>query len=81
MYSALSMIALSKFVFSLREWLVASYTQEEFGITNSVDINWMNTRLSPMPWHTHDQPIRITNPQAKRLLKITSLALNSRFSI
>jgi hypothetical protein len=22
-----------------------------------------------MPWHTHDQPIRITNPQAKRLPK------------
>jgi hypothetical protein len=29
----------------------------------------MNTRLSPMPWHTHDQPIRITNPKAKRLPK------------
>ena len=52
-----------------REWLVASYEPEEFGVTNSVDINWMNTRLSPMPWHTHDQPIRITNPQAKRIPK------------
>jgi hypothetical protein len=37
--------------------------------TRPVDINWMNTRLCPMPWHTHDQPIRITNPQAKRLPK------------
>jgi pimeloyl-ACP methyl ester carboxylesterase len=52
------------------EWLVASYKPEEFGVTNSVDINWMNTRLCPMPWHTHDQPIRITNPESKKLPKI-----------
>ena len=52
-----------------REWLVASYEPEEFGVTNPDDINWMRTRLSPMPWHTHDQPIRITNPVAKRLSK------------
>ena len=52
-----------------REWLVRSYEPEEFGVTNRVDINWMDTRLSPMPWHTHDQPIRITNPKAKRLPK------------
>jgi len=52
-----------------RKWLVASYEPEEFGVTNRVDINWMKTRLSPMPWHTHDQPIRITNPKAKRLPK------------
>jgi pimeloyl-ACP methyl ester carboxylesterase len=51
-----------------REWLVVSYRPEEFGVTNSVDINWMNTRLCPMPLHTH-QPIRIINPQAKRLSK------------
>jgi hypothetical protein len=38
-----------------REWLVASYTPEEFGVTNSADIEWMNSRLSPMPWHTYDQ--------------------------
>lgn len=52
-----------------KEWLVPSYEPEEFGVTNRVDINWMNTRLSPMPWHTHDQPIRITNPKARRLPK------------
>jgi pimeloyl-ACP methyl ester carboxylesterase len=28
---------------------------------------WMNSRLSPMPWHTHDQPIRINNPEAKKI--------------
>jgi pimeloyl-ACP methyl ester carboxylesterase len=52
-----------------REWLVASYTPEEFGVTNPDDIKWMNPRLSPMPWHTHDQPLRITNPKAKILPK------------
>ena len=52
-----------------KEWLVPSYEPEEFGVTNHVDINWMNTRLSPMPWHTHDQPIRISNLKARRLPK------------
>jgi pimeloyl-ACP methyl ester carboxylesterase len=60
-----------------KEWLVASYEPEEFGVTDRVDINWMNTRLSPMPWHTHYQPIRITNPKPKDFLKVTSLVLNS----
>lgn len=52
-----------------KEWLVASYKPEEFGVTNRDDINWMSTRLSPMPWHTHDQSIRILNPLAKTLPK------------
>ncbi len=52
-----------------REWLVASYTPEEFGATDSIDIEWMNSRLCPMPWHTHDQPLRIINPEAKKLPK------------
>ena len=52
-----------------REWLVASYTPEKFGVTNPDDVKWMNPRLIPMPWHTHDQPLRITNPKAKILPK------------
>lgn len=52
-----------------KEWLVASYEPEEFGVTDPDDIKWMSTRLSPMPWHTHDQPIRITNARAKTLPK------------
>jgi len=52
-----------------KEWLVASYTPQEFGVINPDDIKWMNTRLSPMPWHTHDQPIRITNMNAQSLHK------------
>jgi pimeloyl-ACP methyl ester carboxylesterase len=50
-----------------KEWLVASYTSEEFSVTNRVDINWMNARLSPVTWDTHDQSIRITNPKAKSI--------------
>jgi pimeloyl-ACP methyl ester carboxylesterase len=52
-----------------KEWLVESYTPEEFGVTNPDDVKWMSTRLSPMPWHTHDQRISITNTQAKILPK------------
>jgi pimeloyl-ACP methyl ester carboxylesterase len=52
-----------------KEWLVPSYEPEEFGVTDIDDIKWMSTRLSPMPWHTHDQPLRITNPRAKGLPK------------
>jgi hypothetical protein len=37
---------------------------EEFGVTDRFDIDWMNSRLSPIPWHTHNQPVRITNPEA-----------------
>jgi hypothetical protein len=47
------------------EWLVESYRPEEFGVTDPIDTDWMNARLFPMPRHTHDQPIRITNPKAK----------------
>ena len=38
-------------------------------MTNPDDIKWMNPRLSPMPWHTHDQPLRITNPKARKIPK------------
>jgi hypothetical protein len=46
--------------------MVESYTPEELGVTNPDDIK---PRLSPMPWHTHDQPLRITNPKAKKIPK------------
>jgi pimeloyl-ACP methyl ester carboxylesterase len=47
-----------------RQWLVAPYEPEVWGVTDPIDIKWMKARLSPMPWHTHDQPIRLTNPKA-----------------
>ncbi|HZD34382.1 MAG TPA: alpha/beta fold hydrolase, partial [Nitrososphaeraceae archaeon] len=52
-----------------KEWLVESYTPEEFGVTDPDDVKWMSPRLSPMPWHTHDQPMRITNMNAQSLSK------------
>jgi pimeloyl-ACP methyl ester carboxylesterase len=52
-----------------KEWLVAPYKPEEYGVTNLDDISQMNSRLTPMPWHTHDQPLRITNPKARKLPK------------
>lgn len=52
-----------------KEWLIKPYKPEEFGVTNPNDIIWMKSRLDPMPWHTHDQTLRITNPTAKTLAK------------
>jgi pimeloyl-ACP methyl ester carboxylesterase len=52
-----------------KEFLVSSYTPQEFGVTDPADIAWMKPRLSPMPWHTHDQPSRITNLEAKKIFK------------
>ena len=52
-----------------KEWLVAPLKPDDFGVTDPDDIKWMSTRLSPMPRHTHDQPIRITNVQARILHK------------
>jgi pimeloyl-ACP methyl ester carboxylesterase len=52
-----------------REWLVPPYEPEVWGVTNPSDVQWMKARLSPMPWHTHDQPIKITNREARVLPK------------
>jgi pimeloyl-ACP methyl ester carboxylesterase len=52
-----------------KEWLVQPYDPTVWGVTNTEDIAWMNRHLSPMPWHTHDQPIRINNPEARKIPK------------
>lgn len=52
-----------------KEWLVASYEPQVWGVTNPDDIAWMNDRLGPMPWHTHDQPLKIQNSQSKELAR------------
>jgi pimeloyl-ACP methyl ester carboxylesterase len=52
-----------------KEWLVSSYEPQDWGVTNPDDIAWMKSRLGPMPWHTHDQPLKIQNPQSKELAK------------
>lgn len=52
-----------------KEWLVASYTSQEFGVTNSNDICWMKSRLCPMPFHTHNEPLIIKNIKFKDIPK------------
>jgi pimeloyl-ACP methyl ester carboxylesterase len=52
-----------------KEWLVASYTPQEFGVTDSNDISWMKSRLCPMPFHTHDEPSIIKNIKFKGIPK------------
>ncbi len=52
-----------------KEWLVQPLDPAVWGVTDIDDIAWIKRHLSPMPWHTHDQPIRINNPEAKKIPK------------
>jgi hypothetical protein len=52
-----------------KEWLVQSYTPEEFEITNPDYIIWMKSRLCSMPFHTHDEPLLIQNIMSEKLSK------------
>ena len=40
-----------------KAWLVPPYDATAWGVTNQQDIAWMDTRLCPTPWDTHDQPL------------------------
>lgn len=44
-----------------KPWLVRPYTPNELGISNIKDIEWMESRLVPMPWLTHSQTIIVQN--------------------
>jgi pimeloyl-ACP methyl ester carboxylesterase len=50
-----------------KDWLVLFYTPEEFGVTNKDDVNWMKSRLCPIPFHTHDEALSIHEIKSKRL--------------
>jgi len=52
-----------------KAWLVPPYDATAWGVTNQQDIAWMDTRLRPMPWHTHDQPLEIQNIESRNLPK------------
>jgi hypothetical protein len=52
-----------------KKWLVSSYTPQEFGVTDQDDINWMESRLCPMPFHTHDEPLIIKNIKFREIPK------------
>ena len=53
-----------------KPWLVRSYTPNEFGITDPKDILWVEPKLVPMPWHTHDQPLAVRNKEAIKIPKV-----------
>ncbi|MDN5847336.1 MAG: hypothetical protein L0H53_13805 [Candidatus Nitrosocosmicus sp.] len=55
-----------------KDRLVLSYTPEEFGVSNNNDINWMKSRLCPMPFHTHDEVYRSKKSNPRDCQKLTS---------
>ena len=67
--SAFDIIPGLEAIYKERAWLVAPYEPQVWGVTDPADIRWMKTRLSPMPWHTHDQPVRLTNSEAMNIPK------------
>jgi pimeloyl-ACP methyl ester carboxylesterase len=52
-----------------KEWLVLSYTPQEFGVIDPDDATWMKKRLCPMPFHTHDEFLTIGNIASIKLPK------------
>jgi pimeloyl-ACP methyl ester carboxylesterase len=52
-----------------KEWLVAPYEPQVWGVTDPADIKWVKPRLSPMPWHTHDQEASLANSEAINIPK------------
>jgi hypothetical protein len=37
---------------------------DSYGVTDPDDLAWMRPRLTPHPWKTFEQPIRLTNQSA-----------------
>jgi pimeloyl-ACP methyl ester carboxylesterase len=50
-------------------WLVESYSAEEFSVTDPHDVDWMKSRLCPMPYHTHNEPLAINGNKFNRVPK------------
>jgi pimeloyl-ACP methyl ester carboxylesterase len=48
-------------------WLVPPMSPEDMGISEPADIDWTQSRLTPMPLLTHQQRIRLTSVQARKL--------------
>jgi pimeloyl-ACP methyl ester carboxylesterase len=44
-----------------------------FGVTDPVDAAWVDSKLTPHPWKTFDQPLQLANPQAARRLPRTNI--------
>lgn len=52
-----------------KPWLVKSYTPHEFDISDTKDVQWVEPKLVPMPWHTHTQPLKIKNKESMKIPK------------
>jgi pimeloyl-ACP methyl ester carboxylesterase len=48
-------------------WLDAPLDPESMGVTDVAAVSWMKACLCPMPFLTHQQPIRLLNADAKNL--------------
>jgi hypothetical protein len=52
-----------------KPWLVKSYTPHEFDISDTKDVQWVEPKLVPMPWHTHTQPLKVKNKESMKIPK------------
>lgn len=52
-----------------KDWIVEPFDPKNWGITKEEDLQWIKSRLSPMPIHTHDEPINISNFERSNMPK------------
>lgn len=52
-----------------KDWLVEPFDPKNWGIIKEDDLQWIKSRLSPMPIHTHDEPIDIPNFEKSHISK------------
>lgn len=48
-------------------FLIPPMSPEEMGVADPADIEWVRSRLTPMPLLTHQQRVHLTSSQAQRL--------------
>ena len=44
-----------------------------YGVTDPIDVAWMRTRLTPHPWKTFAQPLRLRDPKAVTAIPRTNI--------
>lgn len=44
-----------------RPWLIAPIDPVGLGVTEAADVDWLTSRMTPMPVATHDQPFRASS--------------------
>jgi pimeloyl-ACP methyl ester carboxylesterase len=48
-------------------WRIPAPPPEFMGVTDPIDAEWLKARMTPMPILTHEQTIRLHNPEAAKL--------------